>query len=107
MSKKTNRAVNFAEFNSGETDAYEPPKYLVKPQPNDTGFFMFKKEFDNQKSYFQPKIASNNPEIPTNESNENLDNDDDLDNDDLDNDDDDLDNDDLDNDDDDNDDDDD
>jgi hypothetical protein len=96
MSKKTNRAVNFAEFNSGETDAYEPPKYLVKPQPNDTGFFMFKKEFDNQKSYFQPRIASNNPEIPTNKSNENLDNNDDLDNDDddLDNDDDDLDNDD-------------
>jgi hypothetical protein len=73
MSKKTtNRALKFAEFNSGETDAYEPPKYLVKPQPNDIGFFMFKKEFDNQKPYFQPRIASNNQEIPTNKSDDDL-----------------------------------
>jgi hypothetical protein len=75
MSKKTTKTVNFAEFNSGNTDSYEPPKYLVKPQPNDTGFFMFKKEFDNQKSYFQPRIASNNPEIPTNKKDDDLEDD--------------------------------
>jgi uncharacterized membrane protein YdbT with pleckstrin-like domain len=50
----------------GSTESYEPPKYLVDPAPGDKGFFMFKKAFDNQKKYFQPRIASSNPDIEEN-----------------------------------------
>jgi hypothetical protein len=50
----------------GSTESYEPPKYLVDPAPGDKGYFMFKKSFDNQKKYFQPRIASSNPELEEN-----------------------------------------
>jgi hypothetical protein len=67
MSKKINKLPKFAEFEQGSTESYPPPKYLVQPASNDTGFYMFKKAFDNQKKYFQPRIASSNKDVPDNE----------------------------------------
>lgn len=59
----------FAMFEaaSSDTESYDPPKYLVQPAPGDTGFYMFKKAFDNQKKYFEPRIASSNQEIEEND----------------------------------------
>ncbi len=62
MSKK-NSTPDFTTFES-ETEDYKAPKYLVQPAPGDTGFYMFKKAFDNQKSFFKPRIASSNQELP-------------------------------------------
>jgi hypothetical protein len=63
MSKKINSTPDFFTFES-ETEEYKAPKYLVQPAPGDTGFYMFKKAFDNQKSFFEPRIASSNKELP-------------------------------------------
>jgi hypothetical protein len=63
MSKKINKTPDFITFES-ETEDYKAPKYLVQPAPGDTGFYMFKKAFDNQKSFFEPRIASSNKELP-------------------------------------------
>jgi hypothetical protein len=63
MLKKTS-TPDFATFES-ETEEYKAPKYLVQPAPGDTGFYMFKKAFDNQKKFFEPRIASSNHELPT------------------------------------------
>lgn len=65
MSKKQNSTPDFSTFES-ETAEYKAPKYLVKPAPSDTGFYMFKKAFDNQKTFFKPRIASSNKELPVN-----------------------------------------
>jgi hypothetical protein len=67
-----NNIPSFKQFESqqiieGETSEYEPPKYVVKPAPGDKGFAMFKQAFDNQKSYFQPRIASSNQDIENND----------------------------------------
>jgi hypothetical protein len=62
MSKKNN-TPDFATFES-DTEDYKAPKYLVQPAPGDAGFYMFKKAFDNQKSFFKPRIASSNHELP-------------------------------------------
>lgn len=67
MSKKIKNLPKFDQFSEGETDSYEPPKYLVKPAKGDKGFYMFKKAFDNQKKFFQPRIASSNHELPEND----------------------------------------
>ena len=67
MSKKIKNTPKFEQFEKdSNTDSYAPPKYLVKPAPGDKGFYMFKKAFDNQKKFFQPRIASSNHEIPKN-----------------------------------------
>ena len=69
MSKKIEKLPTFEMFEKekkGETDGYDPPKYLVQPAPDDTGFYMFKKAFDNQKKYFQPRIASSNKDLEEN-----------------------------------------
>lgn len=63
MSKKINKTPDFATFEA-ETEEYKAPKYLVQPAPGDTGFYMFKKAFDNQKSFFKPRIASSNKDLP-------------------------------------------
>jgi hypothetical protein len=63
MSKKINNTPDFATFEA-DTAEYKAPKYLVQPAPGDTGFYMFKKAFDNQKSFFEPRIASSNKELP-------------------------------------------
>lgn len=59
---------NFHEWlleSRGDTSAYEPPKYLVKPAEGDKGFFMVKAQFDalkggkrdsKSKKKFSPKI---------------------------------------------------
>ena len=45
------------------TDEYETQEYLVQPADKDTGFFMFKKQFDSLKSKvknkkkFTPRIS--------------------------------------------------
>lgn len=67
MSKKIKNIPKFSTFEKGETDTYEPPKYLVQPASGDKGFYMFKQAFDNQKKFFQPRIASSNHELPDNE----------------------------------------
>lgn len=35
-----------------DTSSYAPPKYVVEPAKNDTGFFMFKKAFDSMKKRY-------------------------------------------------------
>ena len=68
MSKKTKNIPKFDKFTKdSETDSYSPPKYLVQPAPNDKGFYMFKAAFDNQKTFFAPRIASSNHEVPEND----------------------------------------
>ena len=68
MSKKIKNTPKFEQFEKdSNTDSYTPPKYLVKPAPGDKGFYMFKKAFDNQKKFFQPRIASSNHEVPKND----------------------------------------
>jgi hypothetical protein len=68
MSKKIKNLPKFENFEkSGETDSYPPPEYLVKPAPGDTGFYMFKKAFDNQKKFFEPRIASSNHDLEKND----------------------------------------
>jgi hypothetical protein len=63
-----NKLPDFRTFESAaETEEYEPPQYVVKPAPGDKGFAMFKAAFDNQKSYFQPRIASSNHDIEDND----------------------------------------
>jgi len=66
MSKKTKNLPKFDKFEEGTTDSYTPPEYLVQPAPNDTGFNMFKKAFDNQKKFFTPHIASTNHDLEEN-----------------------------------------
>ena len=51
MSKRTKNLPKFEDYEKGSTESYAPPKYLVQPAPNDTGFYMFKKAFDNQKKF--------------------------------------------------------
>lgn len=67
-----NNTPSFKQFESqqiaeADTNSYEPPKYVVKPAPGDKGFAMLKTAFDNQKSYFQPRIASSNHDIEEND----------------------------------------
>lgn len=42
---------------SGETETYEPPKYVVQPAKNDKGFFLVKKEFEKMKKRFSPSVS--------------------------------------------------
>lgn len=44
--------------NSGETDNYAPPEYLVQPAEGDKGFFMFKAAFDKKKKRFDTGFFS-------------------------------------------------
>jgi len=46
-----------------ETDSYAPPKYVVQPPVNDTGWQIFKTAFDTQKPYFKPGIKSSNHDL--------------------------------------------
>lgn len=43
--------------NNGETQTYEPLKYVVQPAKNDIGFFLIKKEFEKMKKRFSPGIS--------------------------------------------------
>lgn len=40
----------------GETDSYDPPKYLVQPAKGDTGFFLVKAAFEKRKKRFDTGI---------------------------------------------------
>jgi hypothetical protein len=62
--KKTQK---FEEFEKTYTDDYKAPEYLVKPAKDDKGFYMFKKAFDDQKSYFRPRIKSTNKDLDDSE----------------------------------------
>lgn len=64
---KSKKTPKFNEFNKSLTGDYTPPKYLVKPQPGDKGWEMFKIAFDNQKSYFKPGIKSSNQDLEEHE----------------------------------------
>jgi hypothetical protein len=57
---------NFKTFisESGNTENYPAPEYVVQPAKNDTGFFMFKAQFDKlkdskktNKKRFSPRIT--------------------------------------------------
>lgn len=68
-----NKLPNFKQFESeqfesADTDNYKAPEYVVKPAEDDKGFAIVKNAFDNQKSYFQPRIASSNHNLATNDS---------------------------------------
>ena len=60
MKKKNKKTPKFSEFEGGLADTvnYEPPKYLVQPVTGDTGFEIVSKAFQNQTSYFEPKIRT-------------------------------------------------
>ena len=60
---KNKKTPKFEDFDKSYTDDYVPPKYLVKPQPGDKGWEMFKIAFDDQKSYFKPGIKSSNKNL--------------------------------------------
>ena len=64
---KNKKTPKFDEFNKTFTNDYVPPKYLVKPQPGDKGWEMFKIAFDKQKSYFKPGIKSSNQDLEEHE----------------------------------------
>lgn len=46
--------------NKGETESYDPPKYVVQPAKGDKGFFMVKKAFDSMKKKFDTGFFSAN-----------------------------------------------
>ena len=62
--KKTQK---FEDFEKSYTDDFTPPEYLVKPAKDDKGFYLFKKAFDDQKSYFKPGIKSSNKDLDEND----------------------------------------
>jgi hypothetical protein len=61
------KTPKFKEFSKSFTTDYEPPKYLVKPQPDDKGWEILKTAFDDQKTYFKPGIKSSNKNLKTHE----------------------------------------
>lgn len=60
---KNKKTPKFDEYSKSFTDDYVPPKYVAKPQPGDKGWEMFKKAFDDQKTYFKPGIRSTNKDL--------------------------------------------
>lgn len=67
-SNKKKHISSFDEFSESDTSNYTPPKYVVQPPVNDTGWEMFKTAFDKQKSYFKPKIKSTNLKLSDDEN---------------------------------------
>ncbi len=62
MSSKK-KTQTFEDFEKSYTDDYTPPDQLVKPAKGDKGYAMFKKAFDDQKSYYKPGIKSTNKDL--------------------------------------------
>ena len=53
MKLKTYKDFKKNKCNPGETDSFKAPEYLAQPHEGETGFFMFKKAFDNMKKRFE------------------------------------------------------
>jgi hypothetical protein len=66
MSNKK-KTQTFEDFEKSSTNDYPPPTQLVKPAKGDKGYAMFKKAFDDQKSYYTPGIKSTNKDLDEND----------------------------------------
>ena len=53
----------YIEVQPGNTEYYEPPKYVAKPQPGDLIITYMTSQFLNQKFYFVPGIKSVNHDL--------------------------------------------
>jgi hypothetical protein len=61
MSNK--KTPKFEDFEKSYTDDYTPPENVVQPAKGDKGYALFIKAFNDQKTYFQPKIRSTNKDL--------------------------------------------
>lgn len=56
QSSKKKKKKKKVSAETGTTDSYAPPEYVVQPQKGETGFFLVKKEFEKMKRRFTPGI---------------------------------------------------